>query len=94
MSEADLKQPLDRGTMALALLEPQASDRAVAAIGAGTLPEAAFAAVPADQAGQTKDRKLIGSLIRSMSLDAGQEATATFLITWHFPLFGHAEMAH
>jgi len=85
MSEVDLKQPLDMGTMALALLEPQASDRAAAAIGAGNLPEAAFAAVPADQAGQPKGRKLIGSLIRSMSLEAGQEATATFLITWHFP---------
>ncbi len=85
MSEADLKQPLDMGTMAIALLETQGSDRAAAAIGAGHLPEAAFAAEPADQAGQTNGRKLIGSLVRSMSLGAGQEATATFVITWHFP---------
>ncbi len=85
LSEADLKQPLDMGTMALALLETQASDRAAAAIGAGPLPAAALAAVPADQAGQAKGHKLIGSLIRSMSLEAGQEATATFLIAWHFP---------
>ena len=89
-SEADHKQakldePLDLGTMAIALLETQGSDRAAAAVGAGNLPEAAFAAVPADQAGQSNGRKLIGSIIRSMSLGAGQEATATFLITWHFP---------
>jgi uncharacterized protein (DUF608 family) len=89
-SEADRKQakpdePLDLGTMAIALLETHGSDRAAAAVGAGNLPEAAFAAVPADQAGQTSGRKLIGSIIRSMSLEAGQEATATFLITWHFP---------
>ena len=85
LSEADLKQPLDMGTMALALLEPQPSDRAAAAMGDGNLPEAAFAAEPADQAAQPSGRKLIGSLVRAMSLKSGQEATVTFLITWHFP---------
>jgi len=82
---AKLEEQLDLGTMAIALLETQGSDRAAAAVGAGNLPEAAFAAVSADQAGQTNGRKLIGSLIRSMSLESGQEATATFLITWYFP---------
>jgi len=82
---AKLDEPLDLGTMAIALLETHGSDRAVAAVGAGNLPEAAFAAVPADEAGQTNGRKLIGSLVRSMALEAGQEASATFLITWHFP---------
>jgi len=82
---ANLDEPLDLGTMAIALLEAQGSDRAAAVVGAGNLPEAAFAAVPADQAEQTSGRKLIGSIIRSMSLEAGREATATFLITWHFP---------
>jgi uncharacterized protein (DUF608 family) len=82
---AKLDAPLDLGTMAIALLETHGSDRAAAAVGAGNLPEAAFAAVPADQAGQPNGRKLIGSLIRSMALEAGQEASATFLITWHFP---------
>ena len=82
---AKLDKPLDLGTLAIALLETQGSDRAASAIGAGNLPAAAFAAVPADQAVQTKGHKLIGSLVRSMSLEAGQEATATFLITWHFP---------
>jgi len=85
MSEEDLKQPLDMGTMALTLLDTQGSDRAAAAVGAGNFPEAAFAAEAADQAVQTKGRKLIGSIIRSMTIGAGKEATATFLITWHFP---------
>ena len=85
MSEADLKQPLDMGTMALALLEPQSSDIAAAAVGAGSFPDAAFAAEPAEQAAQPIGRKLIGSLVRTMSLEPGQEATATFLVTWHFP---------
>ena len=78
-------EPLDLGTLAIALLGTEGSDRAATAVGDGSLPEAAFAAVPADQAGQTSGRKLIGSLVRSMSLEAGQEAIATFLITWHFP---------
>ena len=85
MSEADLKQPLDMGTMALALLEPQSSDRAAAAVGAGSFPDAAFAAEPADQAAQPAGHKLVGAIVRAMSLEAGQEATATFLVTWHFP---------
>ncbi|MEI7900902.1 MAG: GH116 family glycosyl-hydrolase, partial [bacterium] len=85
LSDEDIKQPLDMGTMALALLETQGSDRAAAAVGAGNLPEAAFAAEPADQAAQTKGRKLIGALVRTMTLGAGKEATATFLVTWHFP---------
>lgn len=85
MSEADLKQPLDLGTMALALLENQASDRATTAIGGGALPEAAFAAEPADQATQSTGHKLVGSIIRTLSIGPGQEASATFLITWHFP---------
>ena len=82
---AKLDKPLDLGTLAIALLETQGSDRAASAIGAGNLPAAALAAVPADQAVQTKGHKLIGSLVRSMSLEEGQEAIATFLITWHFP---------
>ena len=85
MSEADLQQPLDMGTMAIALLEPNGSDRAAAAVGAGNFPEAAFAAESIDQAAQTNGRKLIGSLIRTMALGAGKEATVTFLVTWHFP---------
>ncbi len=85
MSEADLKQPLDMGTMAIALLDPQASDRAAASLGAGNLPEAAFAAELADQAAQAAGSKLVGAIIRTMSLEPGKEATATFLISWHFP---------
>ena len=92
LSEADLKQPLDMGTMAIALLEPQGADRAAAAVGAGNLPEAAFAAEPADQAAQTNGRKLIGSLVRTMSLKAGQEADRHLPHHLALPVPGHAEM--
>ncbi len=85
MSEADLKQPLDMGTMAIALLESQSSDRANVSVGAGNLPDSAFAPEPADVAGQPTGNKLVGSIVRTMTLEPGKEATATFLITWHFP---------
>ena len=34
---------------------------------------------------QPAGRKLIGSLVRKMSLEPGQEASVTFVIAWHFP---------
>ena len=75
----------DLGGLVLALLDANGADRAAPAVAAGKLPEAAFAAEPAEKAKQTKGRKLIGSIARSMALEAGEEGTATFLIAWHFP---------
>jgi non-lysosomal glucosylceramidase len=80
----------DFGTMTLALLEPAAADRAVAAVPAGPLPDALFekdflgGEVPAS-ASAAMGEKLAGALVRSCSLEPGQETTATFLIAWHFP---------
>jgi len=85
MSDANLKQPLDMGTMALYFLEPQSSDRAEAAVGTGDLPETAVAAEPADHGAQPAWGKFVGSIVRKMSLESSQTATTTFLITWHFP---------
>ena len=75
----------DVGTLALALLEPAESDQATPALGEGTLPDAAFVSDPQPEGQQPRGRKLIGAIARKMVLEAGQEATATFVIAWHFP---------
>jgi uncharacterized protein (DUF608 family) len=82
---AKLADQPDFGTLAMALLEPGAGDRGSAAIAAGTLPEAVFQ--PSDTAVQTKPigQKLIGALARKVTLAPGQQAHATFVISWHFP---------
>ena len=83
----------DHGTLAIALLDPVETDQATPSgtktgtslilrngpKGASQEPEMSpFSLQPAG-------RKLIGSLVRKMFLEAGQEATATFVIAWHFP---------
>ena len=73
------------GTLALALLEPVEADQATPAVGEGKFPAAAFVANPQPQAPQPAGRKLVGSIVRKLALEAGQEATATFVIAWHFP---------
>lgn len=75
----------DLGTLVLALLEPVESDRAAPAVAEGKFPAAAFAANPQPQAAQPAGRKLVASIVRKLVLEAGQEATATFVIAWHFP---------
>jgi uncharacterized protein (DUF608 family) len=78
----------DWGTMALALLSPGALDRALPAVGDGHLPEMIFLN-EGDRAQASAEQpfgeKLVGALVRRLSLDPGQEALATFVITWHFP---------
>jgi non-lysosomal glucosylceramidase len=63
------EQP-DFGTMGLALLGRQEGDIAEAAKGEATAP---------------LDGRLRGSLGRRWKLEPGKEATATFVVTWHFP---------
>ncbi len=75
----------DLGTLAIGLLEAREGDRVAPAVGTGKPAEATFAAQEADEALQTSGRKLIGAIVRPMTLEAGQEATATFVIAWHFP---------
>ena len=75
----------DVGTMALALLEPGESDAASPSAGEGAFPVAAFHADPRPKAAQQAGRKLVGAIVRKTALEAGQEATATFVIAWHFP---------
>ncbi len=75
----------DVGTLALALLEPVEADHAASDVGEGKFPAAAFAANPQPQEARPAGRKLVGAIVRKMALEAGQEATATFVIAWHFP---------
>jgi len=73
----------DFGTMTLALLEPRADDRAVAA---GRLDERGEPVVQSEAIAQRPwGEKLVGLLGRKLKLAAGQSATVTFIIAWHFP---------
>ncbi len=78
----------DWGTMALALLEPRPSDRSLAAVSDGHLPEMVFLG-EGDRAEPVASRPigqpLIGALVRRWTLGPGEAATATFVIAWHFP---------
>ena len=82
---AKLDEHHDMGELAFALLEAREGDRVAPAIGAGKPAEAAFTAAAADRADQVGGRKLIGAIIRPMTLEADEEATATFVIAWNFP---------
>lgn len=80
----------DHGTLAIALLDPAETDHATPSIREGKLPDAAFLPDPQRpasgyRASQPAGRKLVGSLVRPMLLEPGQEAMATFVIAWHFP---------
>lgn len=78
----------DFGTMSLALLEPAESDRALAAVPSGNLPEMIFLSEndrPDDAATRPLDKRLVGALVRRLTLEPDQQATVTFLIAWHFP---------
>lgn len=77
----------DFGTMCLALLNAQPDDLAAAALPDSRVPTGLFSKPAAADAAATKPfgQKLAGSLTRKLSLAPGQEATATFVIAWHFP---------
>ncbi len=82
------EQP-DFGTMAIALLEPRPDDQADCdmfivpgigrSLGPGKNP------VKASEPLGTNPHAPVAALTRSMSLEPGQEATATYVIAWHFP---------
>ena len=59
--------------------------RPTPALAAGKFPAAAFAATRSRRPRSPPAAKLVGSIVRKLALEAGQEATATFVIAWHFP---------
>ena len=77
----------DFGTMGLALLGRQDGDTAAAALPDAHHPPGLFEehAAHDDEATAPLDGRLRGGLGRRWKLEPGQEATATFVVTWHFP---------
>lgn len=78
--ELALPQRPDFGTLGLALIGPQQHVAALAALGPGKLPEAAFAAP-----GASPGPKSIGAIRRRLILQPGEQQPVTFAICWHFP---------
>jgi uncharacterized protein (DUF608 family) len=81
----NLGEDHDCGTLALALLESGEADQATPGLVGGKLPAVAFQPHAQPEASQAAGRKLVGAIVRKVTLEAGQEATATFVIAWHFP---------
>jgi non-lysosomal glucosylceramidase len=75
-----LNQSPDFGTMAIALLQPADADRGVASVSMedGKLTEDKIDSKPFGE-------KLIGALVRKISLQPGETSTVTFVVTWCFP---------
>jgi len=81
---------LDIGTLGLALLEAQDSDRATAQVH-GEVPHSVFTGDPVAEAQVPfysewyPGARFTGAITRSLTLAPGEESVVTFAITWHFP---------
>lgn len=85
-SSVPLEKRHDFGTMALGLLQPAPADSAVAALPGGNVASRMFpghgdAVTAAKPAGE----KLIGAILRKVTLAPGASAVVSFVVTWHFP---------
>jgi len=86
--QGELEEQPDFGSMALALLDDSRDLRLVAALPDGSPAEVIFDAdwsSEPEQAERPFGKPLIGAAAKRLTLDAGQEATVTFAITWCFP---------
>ena len=82
-----LASEADFGTLSMALIAPESTDRASAHAGDAS-PEAVFEALSASNetaAEMAVPARLMGALGRSWTLKPGEACKATFVITWHFP---------
>ena len=77
----------DFGTLALALLEPKASDGGATMLNDSGDVAGLFAVAQAapDSSRKPFGEPLAGGLVRTLKLEPGQSATVTFLITWRLP---------
>ena len=79
----------DFGTMSLALLQATDADLALPKVKSEQLPDSLFPPAGAEHPDLSSMTvvgiPLIGGLIRQMSIEPHGKATATFVITWHFP---------
>ena len=79
----------DVGSLVLGLLEPLATDRVNPFI-QGESSQSCFTA-PTDvkeverRASSNKDNKLVGSVVRSFTLEPGASKEISFVLAWHFP---------
>ena len=84
-----LAEEPDFGTMALALLgEDSPADSACATVPGSTIPADVFTksvSTDATTAARPAGEKLVGSLIRKLTLGPGESQVVTFVIAWHFP---------
>ncbi|HEX2973213.1 MAG TPA: GH116 family glycosyl hydrolase [Tepidisphaeraceae bacterium] len=83
-----LEQQGDFGTMGLGVLNSAGGDSGIAALANTPLPGSVFARGNPDRepsAARSLPEKLIGALSQAVKLEAGQEASVTFVVTWHFP---------
>ncbi|WP_337174786.1 DUF1559 domain-containing protein [Paludisphaera sp.] len=73
----------DFGTMALGLIDADDRDQARPATPSGSPVDGLFGVEPASRA--PFGSKLVGAIVRPMSLRPGEKGTATFVVAWHFP---------
>ncbi len=82
------EQP-DVGSLALGLLNPLPTDR-VNPLLAGVSTTACFSPAPAGteaerKVGKNQGDKMVGSVVRTLSLAPGESAVVDFVLAWHFP---------
>ena len=80
MEPTELEDQHDFGTMALTLLDDGDDVRASASVR-----DAGVFGTPIDETTRPLSDKLMGAIRRAVQLAPGQEATVTFLVSWHFP---------
>ena len=85
-ARASAAEEPDWGTMGLALLDAQPTDRGVSALPSGNIPAGLFATSAAGEEPQTRPagRRLRGALSRRLTLAPGASAEVSFAVCWHF----------
>ena len=86
-----LDQSPDYGTLGLALLDAQPTDRGVSALPDAGIPAGLFGGSAGSEAPVEYrfSRPLRGALSRSLTLAPGAQATVTFAVCWSFPNLYH-----
>jgi non-lysosomal glucosylceramidase len=87
------------GTMSMALLRPHRGDTGTAAVAAPFGAEAVFNALrdkkPAQSVTTPFGQKLVGALLRKVTVKPGDSSSVHFVVTWYFPSYANpvGEMA-
>jgi non-lysosomal glucosylceramidase len=96
-----LEERPDFGTMVLGLLDPKADDEVECRMSFSRKDGTLIFGRPREAVESRRDldqrdewARLVAGLQRSMTLDPGEEKTATFVIAWHFPNSAVRDGAH